>query len=539
MVVAGVLLWLAQIWLLSGAIRQEQNIRSIVAVGAGGILLLLWFVLASGLRWKTRLVGFGLVVGGLVMVAALVRIEGVSGDLMPILAFRWQARPGSAPIAAPIAAPDGPKAAIGIPPTSPSPGTSPPALPSPDPNSPPKSTTGRTASVPSPTTPSRDYPQFLGPTRNAVLPGPRLARDWSARPPRLLWRQPIGAGWSAFAVAGELAVTQEQHGDDEMVVAYDAPTGRARWRHADRARYATVIAGVGPRATPTIHDGRVFTMGATGVLNALRLENGERLWSHRVLEENGSSNLEWGTSGSPLVDEGRVIVNAGGSEGRSLVAYRASTGEPLWTAGDARQSYSSATIATLAGRRQILVFNRQSVAGHDAATGALLWEQPWPAKQPNVAQPLLLGGDRVLFSAGYGVGSKLYEIGATPDGPLSAKVVWESPRLKAKFTNVFFHDGFVYGLDDGVFSCLDPTDGQRKWREGRYGHGQAVLVGDLFLVQAEDGEVALVEPSPEGLKELTRFTAFDFKTWNPPALAGNRLYLRTDREAAAFELPVE
>ncbi len=213
---------------------------------------------------------------------------------------------------------------------------------------------------------------------------------------------------------------------------------------------------MGPRATPTIRDGRVFTVGATGILNALRLENGERLWSHRVLEENGSSNLSWGTSGSPLLDGDRVVVSAGGREGRSLVAYRADTGEAVWATGHDQQSYSSATIATLAGRRQILIFNGGSVAGHDASTGALLWEQPWPAEQPNVAQPLPLSGDRVLFSAGYGVGSKLYQIAAAADGSLSATLLWESPRLKAKFTNVFFHDGFLYGLDDGVFTCLDP-----------------------------------------------------------------------------------
>jgi outer membrane protein assembly factor BamB len=349
----------------------------------------------------------------------------------------------------------------------------------------------------------------------------------------------VGAAWSAFAVEGDVVVTQEQHGEDEQVVAYDASTGRVLWRHSDRARYATVIAGVGPRATPTIHEGRVYAMGATGILNALRVQDGQRLWTRRVLEENGSSNLEWGTSASPLVDEGRVIVTPGGKDGRSLVAYSAATGEPLWAAGSDRQSYSSATIAVLAGRRQILVLNGPSVAGHDAATGALLWQKPWPAQQPNVAQPLPLPGDRVLFSAGYGVGSKLYALAASPDGSVTASLIWESPRLKAKFANAFFYDGFVYGLDDGVFTCLDPQDGQRKWRAGRYGHGQAILAGGLFLIQAEDGEVVLVEPKPEGLEELGRFTAFETKTWNPPALAGNRLYLRNDREAAAYELPVD
>jgi outer membrane protein assembly factor BamB len=530
-IVAGGLAWLGYIWLVSAGIRQDRNIGSILASGVTGILLLLWFLLASGFRGKTRLLGFALVVLALGLLAALFRIEGVSGDLVPILAYRWSARPGST-LAGPASS-DSPPAAG---PVSSSP------APSPPPEA--ESAGGPDSAAPSESTPASaippaDYPQFLGPTRDGVLPGPRLARDWSARPPRLLWRQPIGAGWSAFAVAGGVAVTQEQHGDDEQVVAYDARSGRVRWRHSDRARYDTVVAGIGPRATPTIGDGRVFTMGATGILNALRLANGERLWSHRVLEENGSSILSWGTSGSPLLEGGRVVVSAGGKDGRSLVAYRADTGEPVWAAGHDQQSYSSATVATFAGRRQILIFNGGSVAGHDASTGTLLWEQPWPAEQPNVAQPLPVSGNRVLFSAGYGVGSKLYEIGATTGGALSATLVWESPRLKAKFANMFLHEGFVYGLDDGVFTCLDPKDGQRKWRDGRYGHGQALLVGGLFLIQSEEGELVLVDPSPEGLKELTRFTDFEGKTWNPPALAGNLLYVRTDREAAAFEMPLE
>lgn len=535
-ILAGGLLWLGYIWFVAAGIRQDRNIGSIIAIGVTGILLLLWFVLASGLLWKTRLVGLGLVAAAVGLVAALFRIEGVSGDLVPVLAYRWSARPGSAATSAHAAA--GVGGAAEAPPSVA--GPAPAAATEPSSRAESASSTSTPAIDAAPASgASADYPQFLGPTRDGVLAGPRLARDWSARPPRLLWRQPIGAGWSAFAVAGGVAVTQEQHGDDEEVVAYDGASGRMLWRHSDRTRYDTVIAGVGPRATPTIRDGRVFTVGATGVLNALRLEDGQRLWSHRLLEENGSSNLSWGTSGSPLVDGDRVVVSAGGREGRSLVAYSADTGEAIWTTGHDQQSYSSATIATLADRRQILILNGATVAGHDASTGALLWEKPWPAEQPNVAQPLPLSGDRVLFSAGYGVGSKLYQIAAAADGSLSATLLWETPRLKAKFTNVFYHDGFLYGLDDGVFTCLDPKDGQRKWRDGRYGHGQAILVGGLFLIQTEEGELVLVQPSPEGLEELTRFTDFEGKVWNPPALAGNRLYVRTDREAAAFELPLE
>ena len=193
---------------------------------------------------------------------------------------------------------------------------------------------------------------------------------------------------------------------------------------------------------------------------------------------------------------------------------------------------------TLAGRRQLVVLNGASVSGHDPATGAVLWEQPFPREQPNVAMPLLLDPDRLLVSAGYGVGSKAYRV-SEADGALHATLEWESPRLKSKFANLLVHDGFVYGLDDGVLTCLDPATGERRWKGGRHGHGQLLLVAGLLLVQTEEGELVLVDPSPEGYRELTRFPALDGKTWNPPALAGSLLLVRNDREAAAYELPVE
>jgi outer membrane protein assembly factor BamB len=236
--------------------------------------------------------------------------------------------------------------------------------------------------------------------------------------------------------------------------------------------------------------------------------------------------------------DGRVVVIAGGSGGRRLVAYDAATGERAWSAGEGSASYSSPALATLAGRRQLVVLNAASVSGHDPATGAVLWEQPFPRGQPNVAQPLALGPERLLVSVGYGVGSKAYRVAAA-GGALQASLEWESPRLKSKFANLVLHEGFVYGLDDGVLTCLDPANGERRWKAGRHGHGQLLLVVGLLLVQTEEGELVLVEPSPEAYRELARFPVLDGKTWNPPALAGSTLLVRNDREAAAYELPVE
>ena len=524
-------------WLTGDAIRQTR-VLSTIATGALVVLaLVVWLGFFSRLPRRVRLRAVLCACGLLALVPALVRVRGVTGDLRPILELRWQrAVPALEPMRTeeptvagtppaphadgPAASPPAPSAAASRAPRTP---VEPP---------PPPVALGSAEPSPSPA-----YPQFLGPSRDATLAGPRLARDWTARPPSPLWRQPLGEGWSGFAIADGMAVTQEQRGDFERVVAYELRSGRPLWSHADAARYATVIAGVGPRATPTIAGGRVYTLGATGLLNALELASGRKLWSHDVVRETGAVLPDWGKSSSPLVVDGRVVVPAGGA-GRTLVAFEAASGEPAWSAGEGGASYSSATLMTLAGRRQIVVLNAASLSGHDPATGALLWEQPFPSGQPNVAMPAQLGPDRLIASVGYGVGSKAYRV-VESDGALRATLEWESPRLKSKFANLIVRDGFVYGLDDGVLTCLDPSSGERRWKSGRHGHGQLLLVGGLLLVQTEDGELVLVEPSPDAYRELTRFRALDGKTWNPPALAGALLVVRNDREAAAYELPVE
>jgi len=591
------------IWQFAGGRGRQWQIIPTMIVGllaAAGLLT--WWVCFSRAARRQRLAVLAIAVVVVATTMSLVTVRGVTGDWVPILAFRWTRPPApvespvalvSAPQTGAAASTSGPALAPAVAPAAPaspaatateapastvaptaashpaasaaSSAAAPSAVPSVAPGagsnvaasgasssaSTPASTVAAapapaaaaTATVaaaatapPAPRVPG-DFPQFLGPGRNGILRGFRLARDFDAHPPRLLWRQPIGDGWAGFAIVGDLAITQEQRDQEERVVAYDLRTGRARWRHADRTRYQTFIAGIGPRATPSVADGRVFAMGATGILNALDLATGRLLWSHRVVEENGAEQPQWGKAGSPLVIGGRVIVSAGGAAGRSLVAYDAIGGAPIWAGGTGEASYSSPIIAELAGRRQIVIFNARTIAGHDPETGALLWEHDWPPGSPNVTTPVPLPGDRLLVSAGYGLGAKAYRLEAGADGALQVRVDWESPRLKSKFGNIVLHGGFAYGLDDGVLACLDPATGERKWKAGHYGHGQILLVEDLLLVQTEEGEIVLIEPSPDGLRELTRFVALDGKTWNPPALAGALLVVRNDREAAAYELP--
>lgn len=485
---------------------QTRNLTTLSLLLSGLVLLWLWWLLLSRAPWRWRLVVCGGSALGVAWVAALFRIAGVSGDLLPILEPRWVGRPASEAREAPVSTLAGGR-----------PGADTPEL----------AVTSTRAGP--------DFPEFLGPQRNGVLESPRLDPDWSARPPEVLWRRSIGPGWSGFAMVAERAVTQEQNGEEELVSCWSLATGERRWTHSDTARYATTIAGEGPRCTPTIVGDRVYTLGATGLLNCLRLDDGRAIWQRSLIEDAGATVPEWGYAGSPLYDGGRVIVSAGGREGRSLLAYDAERGDMVWAGGSAPAGYSSPVLATLAGVPQILMFNGRRIAAHAPDTGTVLWDYPWGVGHPHVAVPVVVSSNRVVFSSGYGVGAELLEVAAAgPD--LSVARIWKTIRLKAKFANFVAWDGHLYGLDDGVLACVDLADGSQKWKEGRYGHGQMLRLGELLLVMAENGELVLLRPTPEAPHELHRFRVFGAKTWNPPALAGDRLLVRNDREAVALRL---
>jgi outer membrane protein assembly factor BamB len=243
----------------------------------------------------------------------------------------------------------------------------------------------------------------------------------------------------------------------------------------------------------------------------------------------------WGVACSPLVTERAVVVTVGGA-GSTLVSYDRLTGEVLWKAGTDEVQWSSPVRAVIAGVPQILTFNL-ALAAHDEQTGKVLWQHPWPGANPRVTMPMALAGDRVLISTGYGIGSELLQV-SRENERWRAKRLWKSIRLKSKFANLFHINGYIYGLDDGAIACIDVNTGELKWKGDRYGHGQMILVGDLILLMAERGEIVLLEPNPSEHRELARFKVFDAKTWNPPALAGDLLVVRNDREAACLRLPV-
>jgi outer membrane protein assembly factor BamB len=392
---------------------------------------------------------------------------------------------------------------------------------------------GQPAAAPAPA--RRNYwTNFRGPSRDGRYDEQPVRTNWEGGLQQL-WKQPSGGGYSSFSVADGVAFTIEQRRGREVVAAYQVETGRELWTHGWDALY-TDSTGDGPRSTPTWHEGRLYALGALGELRCLDARSGRLIWSKNILKDNGASNVSWGMAASPLVVDDKVVVIPGGSNGKSVVAYNARTGAPAWGAlGDAA-SYTSPMLVTLGGRRQVLAVTARRVAGLAPEDGSVLWDFPWANSGGiNVSQPIVVGPNRFFISSGYGKGAALIEVGGA-GGKLSAASVWERPSMKNKFNSSVLHEGHVYGLDEGMLTCVDVATGAQKWKARGYGYGQVVIASGHLIVTTEEGEIALVRATPGGHTELARFPALEGKTWNCPAIAGGRLLVRNATQMACYKL---
>jgi outer membrane protein assembly factor BamB len=386
---------------------------------------------------------------------------------------------------------------------------------------------------------SRNYwTNFRGPNRDGRYDEMQIMTTWPAQGLQQVWKEPVGLGYASFTIADGRAYTIEQRRRQEVVAAYDVNNGRQLWVQGWNAEY-TDSTGDGPRTTPTWDDGRLYALGATGELRCLDAKTGAVTWGKNILSDNQAPNLSWAMAASPLVVDDKVIVIPGGSGGKAVVAYNKLTGAPAWKSQNDGAAYVSPMLVTLAGRRQILVVSASRVFGLAPQDGALLWSQTWDTDMGiNVSQPIIVDKNRFFISSGYGKGASLVEITGSGNS-FSARSVWENINMKNKFNSSVLHEGFVYGLDEGILTCLDVNTGARKWKGGRYGYGQVLLASGHLIVMSDSGELALVKAIPTEYSEVARFAALEGKTWNYPALAGGRLFVRNATQMAAYKITAD
>lgn len=380
-----------------------------------------------------------------------------------------------------------------------------------------------------------DWPQVRGPARDGVGSGHGLARTWPAEGPRQVWRQTIGAGFSAVAVRDGRLYTQAAEDEKESVICLDAASGELLWKTPIGSRFASEF-GDGPRATPTLEGDLVFAASGDAHLAALNAADGGALWKLDLPARFGGEVPRFGYSVSPLVDGELLIIEVGGSEGKpAVVALDKRTGEQRWGALEGPASYSSPVVADFGGVRQYLVSRR---AGEElvalATDGAVLWRHP--GARASIVLPLVVGDDRIfLSSVEDDYGGVLLRVARDAGGAWQVEELWSNRRMRNYFNNAVVAGGHLYGFDNATFRSLDLADGTMRWSHRGFGKGSLVAAGDLLFVLGDTGSLALVQATPDAFTELGRVQATTGRSWTAPALAGGTLYVRDHDELVAYD----
>ena len=381
-----------------------------------------------------------------------------------------------------------------------------------------------------------DWPEWRGPNRDGVS---EEKIGWLEGDMKEVWRMPFGDGFSAVSVVGERAYTMTSDSENEYAVCLNALTGDEIWRERTDSLYKDSMGGDGPRATPAVVDGAVYTISGNGKVYALSAETGDAIWMRDMISEFGGQLPRWGYSGSPLVIGDLVYVEPGGDSGKCFAALNKADGETVWTAYTSKPGYATPAVMTLAGADQIVFFPASGAVGVSPESGDTLWTYTWEtAYAVNAATPLQVGGDRVLIASGYGKGASVVEV-AKENGSYAANEVWTNNRLKSQMASPIFHDGYVYGFDGETLKCIDAATGDDVWTKPRnFGRGTLILAGGKLVVLGEAGNLAVIDATPDEYRQHVHVMALetDNKGWTGPSLANGYLYIRSLEEIACIDV---
>jgi outer membrane protein assembly factor BamB len=402
-----------------------------------------------------------------------------------------------------------------------------------------------------------DWPQYLGPTRNCIS-SEKIATKFAPSGPRKLWQHETPGGFSSFAITDGIAATitlrEIEGAPQEICLALEAKTGKELWAMSlGVANYlekgnggansgkSTNRGGDGPRSTPAISNGRVFATSGNLGLFCFEAKTGKLIWKHDLIKEFSGKNIQWNNAASPVIDGGLVFM-AGGSEGQALFAFDQKTGKVAWKTGTETITHSSPTVATILGTRQVIFFVRSGLVSVDTKTSKTLWKQPFKFNVSTAMTPLV-AGDIVYCSAGYQVGSAAWRVSKS-SGAFKLTQLWMQPAsvINNHWSTPTYKDGFFYGLfgfkEFGTcpLKCVEVATGKVRWSQEGFGPGGVALAGDTLIVLGDAGQIVLAKAQPSGYRELSQWQAVSGKCWNAPALADGRLYVRSTKEAACFDI---
>jgi outer membrane protein assembly factor BamB len=388
-----------------------------------------------------------------------------------------------------------------------------------------------------------DWPQLLGPARDGHSTETKLLWDWPVSGPPIAWKKEVGTGWAGPVVTTGKLILFHRLNDEEVVACLDPATSKELWTFKYTTKYRDDFDfDNGPRATPTVADGKIFTLGANGDLHAVDLATGNKLWGRNILADYKASKGYFGVACSPLFVGGKLLVNVGG-KGAGVVAFDPATGKELWKATDDQASYSSPTAAELNGKPTAIFLTRSGLKVFDPATGNVLYEFPWRPRineSVNATTPLVWK-DEIFLTVSYSTGAVLLKATGA-----ELTEVWSNDKsLSCQYSTPVRVGDYLYGVhgraDVGTaqLRCVEWKTGVVKWSEPKFGVSSLIAVDGGLLALTESGDLVRFDASPEKYQERARASILSKPTRAVPALADGRFFARDGTKLVCVKLKKE
>ena len=381
---------------------------------------------------------------------------------------------------------------------------------------------------------SEDWTQFRGPNRSGISTENIADSQMSDPAPELIWKKNIGCAFSEITISGDKLYTTLSEKTDslsgwEYLAAFDAQTGKEIWRNKiDSIFIDPDDFGDGPRSTPLVSQNMIFSFSSYGKLTAHSISDGKQLWQVDFITEFGSKTPRWGFSSSPVIVDGVLIIEAGGTEDRAFTAFDPASGKLLWAKGKGNASYCSPLVAEIDGQTQIIFANQKTLSSYNSK-GETLWTYAMKMNGPT-AMPTLVDSNKIFICT---VRSSGFEIVEVKDNAVTE--VLQAPTMKNDYSSTLYYDGHLYGFNVAALQCISAETGEKKWTKRGFGKGSLILVGDKLLVLSDKGLLIQVKADPTAYSEQRRFQAIKGKSWTAPSFVNGKIYLRNQSEMACYK----